>query len=178
LKSASEDASALLAEHGGRLFALLHRLTLRNDAAQDLLQELFCKLAQSEGFRRADNRLAFAYRVATNLALDWRRANKRNPSSESDCNYTEAPIESPLTDLMRREELEQTLNAIAKLRKSGREVLILRYLEQQTYETIAKQLGKTTHHVRAIAHKSIKQLRHLLDAEQSAPQAQVGEQST
>jgi RNA polymerase sigma-70 factor (ECF subfamily) len=165
LKSASENVSALLAEHGGRLFALLYRLTLRSDVAEDLLQELFCKLAQSDGFHRADNRLAFAYRVATNLAFDWRRANKRHPTMEADCNLAAAPIGSPLADLVRREELEQTLNAISELSVSGREIIVLRYLEQQSYEIIAKQLGKTTHQVRAIAHKAIKQLRGLLNAD-------------
>jgi RNA polymerase sigma-70 factor (ECF subfamily) len=139
--------STLLAEHGGRLFALLYRLTLRHDAAEDLLQEMFCKLAQSDGFRRADNGLAYAYRAATNLALDWRRANKRNPIIGSNCESSESSISAPLADLVRREQLEQTLNAISQLPKSGREIVVLRYLEQRSYEAIAEQLGKTTQRI-------------------------------
>jgi RNA polymerase sigma factor (sigma-70 family) len=179
LKSASEDASALLAEHGGRLFALLYRLTLRNVVAEDLLQELFCKLAQSDSFRRADNRLAFAYRSATNLALDWRRSNKRTLTTAADSDVEASPIESPLVDLVRREELERTLNAISQLPVRGREIVALRYLEQQNYEFIAKQVGKTTHQVRAIAHRAIKQLRGLLNADPAPVQkAQIiGENS-
>ncbi|HEY2761830.1 MAG TPA: sigma factor, partial [Pirellulales bacterium] len=77
------DVAALLAEHGQQLHALLFRLTLRADAAEDLLQELFCRLATSKSFQHAANPAAFAYRSATNLAFDWRRANKCNPTIES-----------------------------------------------------------------------------------------------
>ena len=53
----------LLDANGPYLFRLLHRVTLCEDAAEDLLQELFLKLPASDGFRSATNRLAYAYRT-------------------------------------------------------------------------------------------------------------------
>ena len=168
LKRTADDVTALLHEHGGRLFALLYRLTLRTDVAEDLLQELFCRLSQSTGFQRADNPAAFAYRVVTNLAFDWRRQRKRNPVADGvDDNFV-APEASPLADLVRREDLERTLNALGELPAAGREILVLRYLEQQCYETIAGQLGKTPHQVRAIAHKGLVRLRRKLNVQSPA----------
>jgi RNA polymerase sigma-70 factor (ECF subfamily) len=121
-------------------------------------------LSQSTGFQRADNPAAFAYRTATNLAFDWRRERKRRPAADGvDDNFV-APEASPLADLVRREDLERTLNALGELPAAGREILVLRYLQQQSYESIAKQLGKNTHQVRAIACKAIKQLRKMLSA--------------
>ena len=162
MKRTADDVTALLDEHGGRLFALLYRLTLRSDVAEDLLQELFCRLSQSNGFQRAENPAAFAYRTATNLAFDWRRQRKRNPAANRINDEFVAPEGSPLSDLVRREDLERTLNALGELPATGREILVLRYLQQQSYESIATQLGKTTHQVRAIAFKAIKRLRQLL----------------
>jgi hypothetical protein len=58
------DARGLLSildRHGAELHALFCRLTLRADAAEDLLQDLFLKLRSSAGFARADNRKGYVF---------------------------------------------------------------------------------------------------------------------
>ena len=163
MRSASDEALALLEAHGKQLFALLFRLTLRHDVADDLLQDLFCKLAASDGFRRANNRLAYAHRMATNLAFDWRRRQRfATAANHEQLADVAAGVNSPLSDLVRREELEQTLNAIGELSAAAREIIVRRYLEQESYDSIATQLGKTTHHVRSLAHKALIKLRREL----------------
>ena len=162
MKTATDDALALLESHGKQLFALLFRLTLRHDVADDLLQDLFCKLAASDGFSRAENRLAYSHRMATNLAFDWRRKAKRFSATDGRSTEPVASGQSPLDDLIRREQLDQTLNAISELPQTAREIVVLRYLECETYESIAARLDKTTHQVRAIAFKAIKRLRNEL----------------
>jgi RNA polymerase sigma factor (sigma-70 family) len=147
------------------LHTLLFRLTLRADAAEDLLQELFCKLATSDGFQRAANPAGFAYRTAANLAFDWRRANRRNSTTELNNGEAIAPLAAPLTDMIRREELEQTLTAIGELPMKSRDIIVLRYFQQESYESIAAQVGKTAHQVRAIAHNAIKGLRESIGME-------------
>ena len=122
----AEDISTLLAAHGQQLFALLVRLTLRYDVADDLLQELFCKLAASPGFQRADNALAYAHRAATNLALDWRRAKKNQLASNNEYEDIQGTNHSPLADLIRREQLDQVLNSVAALPSPAREIIVLR----------------------------------------------------
>jgi RNA polymerase sigma-70 factor (ECF subfamily) len=165
LNPTPHDVSKLLAEHGGQLYALLFRLTLRPDVADDLLQDLFCKLARSDGFQAAKNPLGYAYQSATNLAFDWRRAKKHHPTTGADDSVLQTSVPSPLADLICREELEQTLTAIGNLPPANRDIVVLRYLQNQSYETIADQFGKTAHQVRAIAHKAITQLRDKLEAE-------------
>src|SRR4051794_7288180 len=75
------DLIAILDAHGPALHALLLRLTLRQDVADDLLQELFVKLAGSRSFRAAIDPVAYVKRAAVNLALDWRRARQRRDVS-------------------------------------------------------------------------------------------------
>ena len=66
------DLERFLEANGPSLFRLLFRISTREDVAEDLMQDLFVKLRASAGFRSADQPLAYARRVATNLALDWR----------------------------------------------------------------------------------------------------------
>lgn len=171
MKRIAEDVLALLHEHGEQLFALLVRLTLCADVAEDLLQELFCKLTESGGFRQADNPVAYAFRTATNLAFDWRRQRKRAPSNDYDCDKWVSPVESPQTDTMLRERLDQTLSALGQLPADSREIIVLRYLKDQSYEMIAEELGKTTHQVRALAFKAIVKLRQTLREKKHDPKS-------
>ena len=147
----------LLEEEGPKLHALLARVTLRADVAEDLLQELFLKLREANGFRRADNPTAYAFRTAVHLAFDWRRT--RRPTEA----LTTEPLvqaESPLDGLVAAEELDDVLDAVEALPGLSREVVIMRFLEQQEYPEIAKVLGKTEHQARALCAKALRQLRN------------------
>lgn len=172
MKRTADEVLALLNEHGARLHALLLRLTLRYDVAEDLMQELFCKLVDCEPFAAATNPLAYAIRMATNLAFDHRRLQRRSErgaiTAESLSALAPSTDPSPLADLVRREELDQVLDAIGQLPEGSREMVVLRYLERQDCETIARQFGKTPHQVRALCHKAIARLRVLLDVERPA----------
>ncbi len=150
---------SLLETHGAALHALFTRLVLRPDVAEDLLQELFLKLQHADGFARAADRKAYAFRAAVHLAFDWRRAHRpMQPLA------TEPPgaATSPLDRLIDAEELEQVLEAIGQLPDLGRQVVVLRYLQQQEYAAIAEQLGKTEHQVRGLCAKALARLRSLL----------------
>lgn len=71
----------LLRSEGDRLYRLLWRLTQREDVAEDLLQELTLKLAESDGFGVSDQPYAYARAAAVNLACDWRRRKRAEPAS-------------------------------------------------------------------------------------------------
>ncbi|MHC4757147.1 MAG: RNA polymerase sigma factor [Planctomycetota bacterium] len=77
----------LLDESGPSLYALLTKLTLNQDAAEELMQELFIKLNNSKVFQKANNSDAYAHRAAINLALDWRRCRKKLPHQKISLPY-------------------------------------------------------------------------------------------
>ncbi len=156
------DPSALLQileSHGADLFTLLCRLTLQPHVAEDLLQDLFLKLRDSSGFEAAQNRVAYVFRSAIHLAFDWRRG--RRPFESLQDEPTHDPVQ-PLDRMIETEDFERTLEALEQLSELSREVLVLRYLQHQEYSAIARQMQKTEHQVRALAHKGLKQLRSLL----------------
>jgi len=77
LSSRQKELLDLLDKSGADLYALLTRLTLREDVAEELMQELFIKLNNSRGAGNAVNLNAYARKSAINLAFDWRRSQKR-----------------------------------------------------------------------------------------------------
>ena len=85
----------LLDAHGERLYATLFRLTLRRDVASELLQELFVRLGSSAGFDQADDGVAYAWRAAINLAMEWRR-RRRTQGVVADAMEIESTEPSPL----------------------------------------------------------------------------------
>ncbi len=170
MKRTIDEVLVLLADHGTRLHALLARLTLRNDVAEDLMQELFLRLSRPGGFSRAKDPVAYAFRSATNLAFDWLRAQKRLPGTEPTCDQLRGHDPPPLTELVDREQLQCVLDTLGKLPKRSRDIVIMRYLQQQSYEEIGKLLGKTSHQARGLCHKALDRLRRLIDNHASVPQ--------
>jgi RNA polymerase sigma factor (sigma-70 family) len=153
----------LLETEGRRLHRLLTRLTLRADAADDLLQDLFLRLRSSAGFRNATDPAAFAVRAAVNLAFDWRR--KRRRRHEVGQVPDVAASSDPLAKLVEREELDQVLIALTKLPERVRLCLVLRHLEQLDTNEVSRLLGRTPHQVRALCAKGVARLRQRLGEE-------------
>jgi len=162
LSSRQKELLELLDKSGADLYALLTRLTLREEVAEELMQDLFIKLNNSRGAGNVVNLSAYAYRAAINLAFDWRRSQKRKVPAAGRFSEPVSAEDSPLRKLIHSEELTETLNAVGQLKKSSREVLVMRYLQQESYDDIAEQLGKTSHQVRALCSRAIHRLRDVL----------------
>ena len=162
MRSRQKELLELLDKSGADLYALLTRLTLREDVAEELMQELFIKLNNSRGIGSVANWNAYARKSAINLAFDWRRSQKRTILSMGQAGEPVSNDDSPLGKLIHSEELTETLDAVGRLKKSSREVLVMRYLQQESYDNIAEQLGKTSHQVRALCSRAIRNLRDVL----------------
>jgi RNA polymerase sigma-70 factor (ECF subfamily) len=165
-----ESLLALLDETGPRLVRVLTRVTLSKEAAEDLLQELFLKLWQSEAFHRSRDPAAYAYRTAIHLAFDWRRADGQN-TSDVDANAlaVDPAAASPLAELVKREEIALVLNVLNRLSEKMRDAVVMRHIQQETYETVANHLGTTPHQARSLCHKGICHVRDALAPKFSQP---------
>ena len=162
MRSRHEELLELLDKSGAELFALLTRLTLREDIAEELMQELFIKLQSSRGLDRATNRDAYVRRAAINLAFDWRRRQKRAALRLEQVRRRASNDESPLAKMVHSEELRETLDALGRLKKASREALVRRYIQQESYAHIAEQMGKTSHQVRAMCSRAVHHLRRIV----------------
>ena len=164
-----EKVLELLEMSGPRLHELLARLTLSQDAVGDLLQELFIRLSSSNGLDKAKDPLAYAHRAAINLAFEWRRGQKvKCQSLDEDC-LPVASSSSPLGTIIRREELELLLDATSQLSRLARDVVVMHYIEQESYEEISQHLGKKPQYLRSLSSKALARLRTLLAGEENRP---------
>jgi RNA polymerase sigma-70 factor (ECF subfamily) len=159
-----EKILQLLDTSGERFHRLLARITQREDVVGDLLQELFLRLWSAHGFDDAQNPFAYAYRTAVNLAFEWRRGRKKTHPL-LDENHPAADGPSVLGEMIRAEELERALDATARLSALARDVVVMRYIEQASYEEIGQRLGKRPPHMRSVCAKAMAQLRDMLAGE-------------
>jgi RNA polymerase sigma-70 factor (ECF subfamily) len=159
LDSIQEQLLDVLDRSGAKLHALLTRLTLRQDAAEDLLQELFVKLEHVVRTQTIHNWDGYAREMAIHLAFDWRRRRKRAGPSLDAVPEPACDELSPLGRLVRDEQIQEILGLIGQLNGSARQAFVLRYIEQESYETIAVSMNKTPHQVRALCSKVMQWLR-------------------
>ena len=165
MRGRHKEILEFLDKSGAGIYTLLTRLTLRQDTAEELMQELFLRLSNSRGFEKSNCREAYARKVAINLAFDWRRKLRQKVDSQDYACEVVSTDGSPLSKIIRTEELEEMLNALEKLNVNGRQLIVMRYIQQQSYEDIAEQTGKTTHQVRALCAKALKRLCDLMSTD-------------
>lgn len=156
----------ILDRDGASLYALFVRITLREDAAEELMQEFFLKLRLARNIDRVVNPSGYVRRAAINLAFDWRKT-KRNYAPLDEASQQPTGEQSPLDGLVRGEELEEILDGIAKLKGQGRQAFVMRHIQGKSNDEIAEQLGMTSHHVRSLCHRAMVKLRKILRAGES-----------
>jgi len=148
---------------GESVYVMLARLTLREDIAEELMQELFLRLVRFRYLDKVGNLDAYARRAAINLAFDW--WSRQKPASlRLDEVGEPATNENPaLSELVQAEHLQDVLEATGQLEGVSRDAFVMRYVEHESFDYIAEQLGKTSHQVRALCSKALIKLRCLLD---------------
>jgi RNA polymerase sigma-70 factor (ECF subfamily) len=156
-----EHLVEILHKHGAETLRLLWRLTLRADIAEDLLQELCLRLLKRDIWVHAKDFRAYVFRMAANLACDWRRQQMKS-RQEPLTFETPSGQSEPLDALARREDAQQALDLLTDLPPLQRDCLVLRYLAQMPVEEIAAQVGKTPHQVRGVCSRGISSLRQKL----------------
>jgi len=123
----------LIEYHGAAL-----RLWVRSrcSAAEDVVQEAFCKLAMQEP--PPANPVAWLYAVSRNLADKHRRSDDRRRRREAACSAAEA---IDCGDFM---ELAETVAAVEQLAGELREVLVARIWGGLSLGEIARLCGIST----------------------------------
>ena len=138
-QAGDEDAfEELVARYHPRLRYYLRRILPRADHADDVLQEVW--LAVFRALPRLADPAALAawlYRIARDKAsVQWRGRPPERLLDVSDI------VEEPSQDNEFRQEDAQEIHAsLDQLTPEQREVLVLRFLEDMTYEQIAKVTG-------------------------------------
>jgi RNA polymerase sigma-70 factor (ECF subfamily) len=130
-----------------RIYNLAYRFTSSHAGAEDLTQEVFIRVYRS--LDQYDSSLGdlsnWLMRLARNLIIDDYRKRQRTPTDSSDDlsdhEYRiRTSTDSPQRALERQERRLQVLAAINKLSPDLRECVILRDIEERSYQEIVDLL--------------------------------------
>lgn len=134
----------LLIQERRSLLRRLTRLLGSEAAAEDVAQSLFFKLQRIEESAPIHNKSAFLNRLATNLATDWLRAQKRRDGLFAAIDSApDVACDLPIVErqLLDREKLAVLLESVEELTPRCREVFLLRKIEELPVNEIASRLG-------------------------------------
>jgi RNA polymerase sigma-70 factor (ECF subfamily) len=168
----------LARRHAPRLFRFALRLTGSRDEAEELVQDTLLRalpaLTRFEGRARLST---YLLRALSNLwknrlrarsrsrLVEWFRAAKRNPSRPDDDEAEFVPVDhapSPLERLETSERNEQLRAAVSRLEPNRRLALLLREVEEMSYEEIARMTGVPVGTVRSRLARARDDLRALI----------------
>ncbi len=177
----ARDESAfneLVITYQRRVFALVFRMLGRREEAEDLAQEVFVQVFKAIDQFRGDSKLStWIYRIAVNLCKNRTKYLSRrhaNDQDDVDAMADRLPFSAAkgvsVGGISRPDELVEGMQlevvvkrAIAQIEPEFREVLILRDVEDMSYEEIAEVTGLADGTVKSRIHRARAQLRTLVE---------------
>jgi RNA polymerase sigma-70 factor (ECF subfamily) len=175
LKARDEAAFNELVElYQRRVFALVFRMLNRRAEAEEVTQDTFVQVFRSIDRFRGDAKLStWLFRVAVNLCKNRMKRNARRPSAghndlDSIADHTELSHAEGVSvgsiarpdELAEGKQLEQIVKvAINQLEPEFRRLVILRDVEDLSYEEIAAVTGLPRGTVKSRIHRGRAQLR-------------------
>lgn len=175
LRARDETAfNELVRAYERRVFGLMLRMLGRRQEAEDLAQEVFVQVFKAIDQFRGDSKLStWIYRIGVNLCKNHTKYLQRRHSNEQDefeplaerapmsnaKGTTVGDIARPDEMLVGRELEAVVQRAIASLEPEFREALILRDVEDLSYEEIAQITGVPDGTVKSRIHRARAQLK-------------------
>jgi len=139
----------------------LARYLLKDPAeAEDACQEAFVKLWHHQDRIDADKIRPWLMRVTRNLCLD--RLRRRHPTEEWQEWQQPDDSHGPMQDLQQHELGEWLKHSINGLTEPYRSLVVLRDVQQHSYEEVANVLELSLTQVKVYLHRARKQLREQL----------------
>lgn len=147
LEGEKEAFAHIVNRYRGPLFNLVFRMTASKDAAVDLTQETFVRAyAGLSRYNPEKSFFTWIYTICLNLTrnhLEKKRETLLNDGdrvAENDSNVS-GQYASPETLAIRRQDLDGLEEALKTLPVDLREAVVLRYMQDLPFDTIAKMLN-------------------------------------
>jgi RNA polymerase sigma-70 factor (ECF subfamily) len=161
----------LVGRYQNRMYNLAYRLTGTPEDAADLTQETFTHAIRSITQFRSDSRFStWLTRIMINITNDWKAKSRRERDQREELQAllqrsqaSEMIRQSdPQTRAANREMVTLFWQAVDVLELKYKQVLLLRDIEQLTYEEIAQILRTSEGTVKSRLFRAREQLRELL----------------
>jgi RNA polymerase sigma-70 factor (ECF subfamily) len=186
LEGNDEALAGLISRYLKPVYNFAYRLAGNNkEEAEDITQETFFKMWRNlKKYRPSENFKTWLFTIARNTAYDRLRKKKSKSSFVvfSDFDTEGAFFEESLADtepiadeiFILAETRELLMQAISELSPQFREVLILHYDHELTFDEIGKILHEPPNTVKSRHRRAIEALRSIFDAPK-APQSSYKE---
>jgi RNA polymerase sigma-19 factor, ECF subfamily len=160
----------LYREHGSALRAFLWGRVSSQSDAEDIIQEVFSRLARLDGLKeklaadRSDNR-AFIFTAANNYIVDQERRKtleRRYLSTKHDLEHDTVLEITPEATAMARQELIMVKQAIANLHPAWRRAFVLSRFDSMSYRQIAEEMNISVKTVEKYITRALAKLRDVM----------------
>jgi RNA polymerase sigma-70 factor (ECF subfamily) len=162
------------------VLSLLLRMVRQRELAEELAQEAFIKafraLARFDASRRFSSWL---FKIAHNTAIDHLRRSRLDTDSLDAETFDDGPSlhdrmadeqAAPPDEAVERRDLLQAIErAVARLRPDYREIVLLRFIQDFSYQEIAEILDLPLGTVKTNIHRARKELVALLEEDGFTP---------
>ena len=157
-----------------RIFRFIYLKTSSKETAEDLASEVFLRYWKRIKKGMKDKSLSetvvndkigsFLYKIARNLIIDFYRKKKiLTVEIDSDIkNKIRDQKQDILAYINAKQEVEEIMDALGKIKGEYREIIILRYIEDLSLAEIAEITGKSSGSLRVLSHRAIKALKSVM----------------
>lgn len=178
-RTLSGDRSAfngLVTKHQDRLYSSMLGVTGSAEEAEDVVQDAFVRaFTKLSSFQQSSQFFTWLYRIAFNTALSRHRRRRSRVSLDYTRETTGLePVddaESPEEPMLRRERVAMVRQAMDQLTEEHRMILVLREMDENSYETIAEILEISIGTVRSRLSRARFQLKLILESIQDAEES-------
>jgi len=160
-----EAFCTLMEAHESKIYALSFKYMQNTHDASDAAQDAMLKIFLNIGKFRSDAAFStWVYRIVANTCVDLLRRKKTLVPLE---NYeSKSPYANPDEDLISAEFMTGLKQAVADLPSDFKSVLVLKDLEHQKYEDIARILQISEGTVKSRLSRAREKLRRMMEARQ------------
>ncbi|MEM9283166.1 MAG: sigma-70 family RNA polymerase sigma factor [Verrucomicrobiota bacterium] len=154
-EGSSESFADLLASHQPRLAAYIRSLTADEQASRDILQETnVTLLRKARDYAPGTNFKAWAFRVAYFEVLTWRRGKGRDRLQFDEKLVESIATTSEISSDSYDDRLEALTTCISRLPDRQREIVRRRYLNAESVQEIAEDLGFKANAASQLLHRA------------------------
>lgn len=169
LEGDSKAFRTLVQRHLSMVYNYLYRMTRNHELSEEIAQETFMKAYQHlRNFDRTRRLRPWLLRIASNSAISALRRQGREVSLnalEDEGYWGEAdhqPVDDMLVRLERKWSVEEVLKSLDQLNEKYRNVLLLRYQQELSYEEISIALDMPLNTVRTWIRRGLEKLKYEL----------------
>jgi RNA polymerase sigma-70 factor (ECF subfamily) len=162
METAERVFERMVREHQDRMYALGYALTGNRHDAEEVAQDTFLRAYRAlityppDRIRDLKQR-AWLHQIAVNVVRNRHRGLRPRlvELNGSEPDHGSGPEE----DAMRRAEIDELATRVAGLPPRYRDAVVLRHVQELTYEEAADALGQPVGTVKANVHRGLKMLR-------------------